>query len=154
MRYYFAYCGIKIPKTLNDNLTNWIQKYFHFNGLTFLYDKTSGYEYNENTIYIGKNDRSIHNDFRQFLYEYGCKEDLTNYNNNTLTFLHELSHCLTNSNYNDLEQLVFKFQKEDVYNSFDYWHILDEFEANMCVINIINTNPKAVVELNDIFNRR
>ena len=50
-----------------------------------------------------------------------------------------------------LEQIIFKFQKESVYNAFDYWHILDEFEANMFVVNFMNNNPEAVKELDMIF---
>jgi hypothetical protein len=151
MKYYFSHWGIDIPKILNDNLNNWIQKYLHFNGLKFFYMKESAYNYEDNVIYIGTDEQPIHTDFRQFLYEYGCKEDLTTCHNSTLTFLHELGHTLTDSNYNDLEQLVFKFQKEDIYNSFDYWHIHDEFEANMFVVNFINNNPEAVKELDNIF---
>lgn len=148
MKYYFSHFGVRVPKTLNDNLNNWIQKYFHFNGLTFLYNKESGYGWQEQVIYIGKKDKPIHNDFRQFLHEYGCD---INASNSVLTFLHELGHCLTDSNYDDLEQIIFKFQKESVHNAFDYWHILDEFEANMFVVNFMNNNPEAVKELDMIF---
>ena len=151
MKYRFAHFGVSISKTLNDNLNNWIQKYLHFNGLKFLYMEESAYDYDNNIIYIGKNDKPIHNDFRQFLYEYGCNEDLTNYNNNTLVFLHELSHCLTNSNYDNLEMIILNFKKKSVDNSFDYWEILDEFEANMIVVDFINNNPEAIKELDNIF---
>lgn len=151
MKFYFLHFGIKIPSKLENDLNIWIQKYFSFNGLKFRYNNTSAYDYKNNIIYLGKKDKPIHNDFRQFLYEYGCNKDLTNYNNNTLVFLHELSHCLTSGNYDDLEQIIFKFQKESVHNAFDYWHILDEFEANMFVVNFMNNNPEAVKELDMIF---
>ena len=151
MKYYFSHFGIKIPLKFENDLNNWVQKYFHFNGLTFLYNKESGYAWKEQVIYIGKKDKPIHNDFRQFLYEYGCNENLTNYNNNTLVFLHELSHCLTNSNYDDFEMIILGFEKESIDNAFDYWEIPDEFEANMVIINFINKNPKAVKELDMIF---
>jgi hypothetical protein len=32
-----------------------------------------------------------------------------------------------------------------------YWHVQDEFEANMIVVNFINNNPEAVKELDMIF---
>lgn len=148
MKYYFSHFGINISKELNSSLNNWIQKYLHFNGLKFLYMKESAYDYKNNIIYIGKYDKPIHTDFRQFLYEYGCKG---NANNHTLTFLHELGHALTYNHFDDFEMIIFNFKKESVYNSFDYWHIPDEFEANMFVINFINANPEAVKELDNIF---
>jgi len=148
MKFYFSHLGVSIPKTLNNDLNNWVQKYLHFNGLIFLYNKESGYGWQEQIIYIGKKDKPTHNDFRQFLHEYGCDVNATN---SVLTFLHELGHCLTDSNYDILDQLIFKFQKESVCNAFDYWHILDEFEANMFVVNFMNNNPEAVKELEMIF---
>lgn len=150
-RFYFSHFGIDVPKTLKENLEDWIQKYFHFNGLKFRYNNISAYDYGENIIYLGKKDKAIHNDFRQFLYEYGCNKNLTNYYNITLTFLHELSHCLTNNTFDDIEIIVCNFQKEYVDNAFDYWYIPDEFEANMVVVNFINNNPEAIDELNNIF---
>ena len=148
MKYHFSHFGVSIPKTLNDNLNKWIQKYLHFNGLEFLYMEESGYDYGNNIIYIGKYDKPIHMDFRQFLYEYGCKEDA---DNQTLAFLHELGHALTQEHFDDFEMIIFNFKKESVYNSFDYWHIPDEFEANMFVINFMNNNPEAIRELDNIF---
>lgn len=151
MKFYFLHFGIKIPLKLENDLNIWIQKYFYFNGLKFRYNNTSAYDYKNNIIYLGKKDKPIHNDFRQFLYEYGCNEDLTNYDNNTLTFLHELAHCLTTSWFDNIEMVVCNFQKESVDNAFDYWEVPDEFEANMVVVNFINTNPEAISELDNIF---
>jgi Zn-dependent peptidase ImmA (M78 family) len=148
MKYHFSHFGVSIPKTLNDNLNNWIQKYLHFNGLEFRYKKESAYDYGDNIIYIGKKDKSIHTDFRQFIYEYNCHE---NASNQTLTFLHELGHVLTNCYFNDIEMIILCFEKGSVDNAFDYWHIDDEFEANMFVINFMNNNPEAIRELDNIF---
>lgn len=148
MKYRFSHFGVSIPKTLNNNLNNWIQKYLHFNGLKFRYKKESAYDYGNNIIYIGKNDKPIHTDFRQFIYEYNCHE---NASNQTLTFLHELGHVLTNCYFNDIEMIILCFEKESVDNAFDYWHIDDEFEANMFVINFMNNNPEAIRELDNIF---
>lgn len=144
------------PKTFDEltkELDNWIEKYFHFNGLTYRMDTFFAYDYVDHRIIINclDNLKETHKRFRQFLYEYGCNEDLTNYNNNTLAFLHELAHCLTTSWFDNIEMVVCNFQKESVNNAFDYWEVPDEFEANMVVVDFINTNPEAISELDNIF---
>ena len=136
---------------LSIELEKWIQKYFHFNGLKFDYNLFSAYDFVENIIYISQmNTPETNKKFRQFLYEYGASAAATDFMDDSLIFLHELSHCLTNSLYDDFELTVYNFQKEDV-DSFTYWEVRDEFEANMVVVDFINNNPEAIYELDKIF---
>lgn len=144
------------PKTFDEltkELDNWIEKYFHFNGLTYRMDTFFGYNYVDHYIIISclNNLKETHKKFRQFLYEYGAEAAAINFTNNSLAFLHELAHCLTTSNFDNIEMVVCNFKKESVDNAFDYWEIPDEFEANMVVVDFINTNPEAVKELDNIF---
>ena len=133
-------------------LENWIQKYFHFNGLRFEFEDFSGYNFDTNTIYISYIDLpKTHKKFRQFLYEYGAPAAATKFKNNSLVFLHELAHCLTNSLYDDFELTIYDFQKEGVDDAFTYWEVRDEFEANMIVVDFINDNPEAIYELDKIW---
>lgn len=136
---------------LSIELEKWVQKYFHFNGLKFDYDFFSSYDFVEHIIYLSQmNMPEINKKFRQFLYEYGAPAAATDFMDDSLIFLHELSHCLTNSLYDDFETIIYKFQKENV-DSFTYWEVRDEFEANMVVVDFINSNSEAIYELDKIF---
>lgn len=150
---YNKYLEVKSFDELTKELDNWIEKYFHFNGLKYRIDTFFGYNYVDHYIVIGwlNSLKETHKKFRQFLYEYGAEAAAINFTNDFLAFLHELGHCLTTSWFDNIEMVVCNFQKESVDNAFDYWEVPDEFEANMVVVNFINTNPEAISELDNIF---
>jgi hypothetical protein len=138
---------------INYQLNNWTQKYFHFNGLKFsLNEEYSAFNVTRNIIWLNGAEPHEHNIiFRQFLYEYGATLAATNFKDISLIFLHELGHCLTRNYYDSFSLGFYDLMKRLASDAIAYWHVQDEFEANMIVVNFINNNPEAVKELDMIF---
>ena len=88
--------------------------------------------------------------FEQFLYEYGM--EYIGFDDSVLSFLHELGHYNTVSNFNDAELCFYRAVKFAM-DAFKYWEVPDEMAANMWVVNFVNEKVEAVEELCNIFQK-
>ena len=88
-------------------------------------------------------------EFAQFFHEYGLND--TAFHIPTLSFLHELGHAVTWSNFTEEEIDLNTSAKEAITNSFDYWLLPIEFSATMWAIDWVNTHQQEYEELQCIF---
>lgn len=143
------------------NFKNDIHDWLCRNGFSNIYvDCASDFCYSNDThtIYCGMeaNDEAGHY-FGQFIHEYGCENIEFWYP--VFCFLHELGHHMTMPNFTNNEILTLHFLKEiqedetayDWY--FHYWDFMDEFSANMFVVDFINNKLQEVEELEEILMR-
>ena len=93
--------------------------------------------------------------FEQFLYEYGCEYCGIPYP--ILCMLHECGHVMTIEQFSDSELFLFELSKqfshgEEAQEWFNrYWHMPDEFAANMWVVDFINNHIEEVENLCNTF---
>ena len=90
-------------------------------------------------------------DFAQFSYEYGLNYD--SFNTSVLSFLHELGHAVTWSNFTEKEINLDSCAKEVITNGVDYWLLPTEFSATVWAINWANTHEKEFEELHNLFGK-
>lgn len=96
------------------------------------------------------------NNFRQFLYEYGCRY-ISN-NTGIMSFLHEVGHIMTLAAFDDVEMEKEFIAKDcrkpaSIETNYWYWELPTEFAANSWAINWANTHPEEIKELEEIFER-
>ena len=135
------------------DLANWFEKY-GFGKLDITFDRDFAlnvHEYHPILVIGVQSYPEVSRYFEQFLYEYGL--EYIGIFDPVLAFLHELGHRMTLDTFSETELKLFQITKEfsheeseyDWYNS--YWHIPDEFAANIWEINFINNFPEAAEEL-------
>lgn len=134
-------------------LMKWFVRY-NFEGINDIhFDYDFCYNWEKCEVTIGVVDRSeVAGWFEEFLIEHGCRyEHLPQ----PLTcFLHEVGHHQTISQFDEgllmiyhMKKLILDGTMEEKQHCFDYWNIDDELAANEWVVDFINNNIDAVIDL-------
>lgn len=143
--------------TFKSTMVNWLCAH-GFSNLDIDFEEDFGYAYDDtvNCINIGtKRFDDVSNYFEQFLYEYGC--EYCGIPGPVLSFIHELGHFMTISNFSNEELWFCAFAKKfdhggtDQEEFFRYWEMPDEFAANMWAVDYINNHIDEVEDLTNTF---
>ena len=129
---------------INENITPNIEV---FEGEDFCY------YYEEHIVQWGLIAReNTDNNFLQFLHEYGLDYDAVS--PFVMSFLHEIGHAVTLSNFSDEMQAEERYAKNSMIVSksnidvnYWYWELPTEFAANMWAIEWANNNIEKFTEL-------
>ena len=131
----------------HNDLLNWASKN-GFSNVDFDFSENFEYDRTNHIVYLGINADDNALAINQFLYEYGS--DYENLWCPIIALIHELAHHMTLPCFNEMELHIFDMAKESMNNIMDYWHIPDEFSANIWAINFMNTHYEALNELYQI----
>jgi hypothetical protein len=133
----------------HNELINWLANN-GFSNCDVCFKEDFVYNRIHHRIGIGANEPQNGVSFEQFLYEYGL--EYMDIWAPILAFLHEAFHHITLSNFEELELKFYRLLKtDDIMTDFEYWEMPDEFAANIALINFVNNNINAIIELQNIF---
>lgn len=94
----------------------------------------------------------LDHDFAEYFHEYGVegmtfdKMDIV-----VFSFLHEVGHVMTLSNFTEEEMLLDSIFKDDTHDSFEYWDLPVELAANVWAIKWVETHKEEYQALYNLF---
>ena len=91
-------------------------------------------------------------DFAEYFHEYGVDGmDIDRMDIAVLSFLHEVGHVMTLSNFTEEEMLLDSMFKDGLEDSFEYWDLPVELAANMWAIKWVESHREEYETLYTIF---